>query len=445
MSRLQGATAVPTRLTWLLLRRGWDSPAGTLLPVAAFTAVTALTLTVVAGAWSFWRWDDDLAVAYQMLAGFAVVLLLMPLMALAGSAARLSARRRDQRLSTLRLLGATPWQVRVMSLLESSGLAALGAVAGVLVHLLAGPLVQQVPFRGEPIGAAYWLPVWTLLVAPLAVGLLAAVSAGISLQRVVVSPLGVRTRQPAPALSPVRVAVAVVVLTATFLALRAAGGLGVAVGIGILLGGFAASMAVLNLLGPWVVGVLARWSRRTARSPELLLAAAGTADAPKAVWRQVGAVPLLGFVSVVLGSGAALMIASDGHVSGPERFLPQDIRTGLLITVVVSFLVVACSVAVNAAAEVYDRADLYRSLHKLGMTPRSLQRSRSASVMVPLVWMTVLGTLAGALLAFPLVGMALLSDPVTVLVVLACVVAGVLVVAAALAGTRPVLASVLRP
>ena len=45
---------------------------------------------------------------YQALAVIALVLLVVPLVSLGGAAARLSARRRDDRLATLRLLGATP-------------------------------------------------------------------------------------------------------------------------------------------------------------------------------------------------------------------------------------------------------------------------------------------------------------------------------------------------
>ena len=48
--------------------------------------------------------------------------------ALGGSAARLSARRRDDRLASLRLLGATPRLVRTLTVVESTVLAAVGAI-----------------------------------------------------------------------------------------------------------------------------------------------------------------------------------------------------------------------------------------------------------------------------------------------------------------------------
>ncbi|MFE7651115.1 hypothetical protein, partial [Streptomyces phaeoluteigriseus] len=89
----------------LLLRPARGENSVLVLPVVAFGIVTTLVLTVIGGAQSFWRWSDDSAALYQALAGIALVLLVVPLMSLGGAAARLSARRRDERLSTLRQLG----------------------------------------------------------------------------------------------------------------------------------------------------------------------------------------------------------------------------------------------------------------------------------------------------------------------------------------------------
>ena len=100
-----------------------------LLPVVAFGLVTTLLLTVLAGALSFLRWRDELAFLYQLLAVLALILLVFPLLTLGGSAARLSARRRDDPLATLRLLGATPATVAGITIIESTALAAAGAVA----------------------------------------------------------------------------------------------------------------------------------------------------------------------------------------------------------------------------------------------------------------------------------------------------------------------------
>lgn len=219
-SRPTRSTAtVAWRLAWLLTRRPSQRTGTVALPVVAFASVTTLLLTVLAGAWSFLRWEDEVGFVYQLLAALALVLLVVPLVSLGGAAARLSARRRDDRLATLRLLGATPGLVRQITVIEAAGLALLGAVAGVVGYLGLGPLVSLIPFRGEPIGAAYWLPPLVVLAVVAGVGVLAALSAVVALRQVVISPLGVRTRHTPPPLHWVRAAGGLLVVAMAVVAL----------------------------------------------------------------------------------------------------------------------------------------------------------------------------------------------------------------------------------
>src|SRR5699024_9275921 len=106
-------------------------------------------LTVLGGARFFFTIEGDYGVFYQSLAALAVTLLLIPLLTLCGSAARLSARRRDQHLSTLRLLGAPTRTLTSMTVLESMLLAAGGTVLGVLGHVALAPLLGLLVFHGE--------------------------------------------------------------------------------------------------------------------------------------------------------------------------------------------------------------------------------------------------------------------------------------------------------
>lgn len=434
------SAAVPWRLTLLLTRPGGGRASALVLPVVAFGAVTTLLLTVLAGAWSFRQWDDNLAGLYQGLAAFALVLLVVPLVSLGGAAARLSARRRDDRLATLRLLGATPGTVRQVTVIEAVALALAGALAGVGGYLALGPAVQLIPFRGEPIGAAYWLPPLAVLGVVAVVGLLAAVSASVALRRVIVSPLGVRRRQPAPTPHWVRAAGAAVVVVGAVVALNSSYA-SQAVGIAVVLGAFAAALAVINLVGPWVIGRLARRRLSGARTADELLAARGIGDAPKAVWRQVSAAAMAAFVAVVAGSAVAMMAESS---NAEEAYLVADIRTGVLITLVAIFLMVAASTGVNQAADVLDRADLYGSLAKLGAPLEVMDRARTATVMVPVTRVVLGSALLSAVLVLPLAGAAVVVDPVTVGVVLACLALGVGLVRLAVAATGPLLRSVLR-
>ena len=63
---------------------------------------------------------------------------------------------------------------------------------------------------------------------------------------------------------------------------------------------------------------------------------------------------------------------------GPGQSFAGDIRTGILITIVVSFVMVACSAGVNQAAAVFDRADLYTSLDHLGMPRKTMDAAPTA-------------------------------------------------------------------
>ena len=85
------------RVAWLFARRGADDRSTVLLPVIAFAVSSLLLLVVAGGAQAFFSWRDGDAFIYQGLAVIALALLVVPLVGLGGSAARLSARRRDDR------------------------------------------------------------------------------------------------------------------------------------------------------------------------------------------------------------------------------------------------------------------------------------------------------------------------------------------------------------
>lgn len=140
----------------LLLRPAPGQNSVLALPVVAFAVVTMLVLTVIGGAQSFWGWTDEIAPLYQALAAIALVLLVVPLMSLGGAAARLSARRRDERLSTLRLLGVSPAGVTIATVAESVLVAAVGALAGVIGHVAISPLIGLIPFRAKHSGSQPW-------------------------------------------------------------------------------------------------------------------------------------------------------------------------------------------------------------------------------------------------------------------------------------------------
>ncbi|RXZ47370.1 permease [Agromyces fucosus] len=429
------------RVAWLLARPGTAGAAASLLPVTAFAIVTSLLLVVLGGAQSFWTWPDEIGVTYQALAVIALVLLVVPLASLGGAAARLSARRRDDRLATLRLLGATPATVSELAVLESVVLAAAGAVAGVVLYFLLVPLVALIPFRGEALGVdGVLLGVPALAAVFGGVVLLAAASAVLGLRQVVISPLGVRTKQDAPKLHWLRIVLGIAVIALAFLmmsVLQVAGS--VMIILGMLGAAFGGTIAVLNLIGPWVIRLVAQSQARRAKTPARLLAARSVLESPKAAWRQVSGVAMTSFMAVFAGTGIALLdsFGEAGDVESQQLF--ADIRTGILITVIGSFLMVASSVGVNQAAGILDRGELYRSLDMLGMPTPTMDAARRRAVMSPLR-ITALGSaVTAAVVMLPLTGAAIIVAPLSLAVIAGVLAAGIGVVWLGLLATKPML------
>lgn len=431
------------RILALLLRPAKGEIAVLALPVVAFGVVTAVVLTVVGGAQSFWTWTDDYAPVYQALTAIALVLLVVPLMNLGGAAARLSARRRDERLSTLRLLGVTPMGVSVATVIESVLVAAAGAFAGVVVHLATAPLVGLIPFRGTALGTdAVLLSPLSMLAVVTGVLLVAAGSAVLGLRRVIVSPLGVRLRTTASTVHWFRAVIGISVLALVFVLVKIFPSVaGLAVTITVLAALFAVALAVLNVIGPWILKVSASRQLRKAERADRLLAARLVLDSPKAAWRQVSGIAMASFMAVFAGTGVSLMnVMNSGDATDADAALAVDMRTGLVITLVASFLMVAASVGVNQAASVLDQRDLHRSLHHLGMPFDTVDSARRRAIMSPLLVTAIGSATCAAVLVFPLIGIALITAPESLLTIGAVLAVGIGIVWASTRATRPMLA-----
>src|SRR5690606_6297718 len=119
----------------------------------------------------------------------------------------------------------------------------------------------------------------------------------VGLRRVVVSPLGVANRQTPPGLKAIRVVVAVAALLAFPFVTRAAG-TQLAVGVTVMFLGL--GFLGLNLAGPWVVALIGRVTAATAGRPAKLLAGRRLMDDPRAAWRTVSGIALVGFVAGLL-------------------------------------------------------------------------------------------------------------------------------------------------
>lgn len=425
-------------LAWLLGKPTRERRAPMLLTAGAYALVSALVLTTIAGALSFNRIQNEMTGMYLMLAGLACVLLIVPLAVLGSAAARLSARSQDTRLSTVRLLGGTPGLVLRITVVESVIVALSGALAGIVLYAALAPVVGLIEFQGSAIGNAIWLNPGIIAMVVAGVVLVAALSAGFGMRKIIVSPLGVRNRvhTPKPRWIRALIVVALILLISqTFSMLSAFKDL--AVVIAVLLGGFALGLGALNLVGPWAVGLIGKAKLKKAETPHGLLAARMILENPAQAWRQVSGIAMTCFVAVVGGSGAAMMSTAGAESSpgSPDALLSSDVMTGIIITIAVSFISVACSTAITQAAATVDRAELYAGLNMLGMERSTMEKARVGSVMGPVIGVGVGAIIVSGVLVLPLASMAIIFAPLSVGLILGTLIAGVLAVRGAVALT----------
>lgn len=434
------------RLLPLFIRTRTVLSAQGILMAVAFAACSALFLTVAGGLWAFLQWDtasdeSGILATYKVLAGIATALLLVPAMTLGQAAANLAARSETDRLSGLSLLGASPRTITVLAVSRPVTVAVVGALAGVAGYFLLLLPVSMIPFQGEGLGYTQMvLPWWALLAAVAVLVVVSAASAVVGLRRLVVSPLGVRTRSLERRFPWVRLIAGVVGLGVAYVLvnlLQASQGLAMVVVC--LLLALVTALIVVDLLGVLFVRLVAHWGGQRAKTADRLIAARLVSDAPKQYWRQVSGLAMTSFIAVVAGTGVSLLVRIDDMdgISGPETFLAGDMRTGILLTLGIALLFITVSAVVNQTAQVHDRADTYRELHAAGMDESTVAAMTVRATMMPVVWVSALSAGLGLLLVLPLAGFALVMSPVTFLVMLSTVAIGILVLRGGLQLTRP--------
>ncbi|WP_341718510.1 FtsX-like permease family protein [Micromonospora sp. FIMYZ51] len=237
---------------------------------------------------------------------FAMLLLTIPVLALAGQCARLGAPARDRRLAAFRLAGATPGQVTWVAMLETGLASLLGTLAGLVTYLVGRALLHRPDANGQLALPTDVLPSGpALALVVLALPVVAAAATALLLRRVAATPLGVVRRvhrvgppRPWPALL-----IALGVLgAALFEPIRKASGdrLHVSVFLLLLAGVFAAVLGVVLGAG-WISHLAGRLLHRSARSPAQLLAARRLTEDPWAGSRIFAAL----LAALVFGAGAA--------------------------------------------------------------------------------------------------------------------------------------------
>lgn len=212
----------------LAKRTLWSSQA--ILPVLAFAASSALFLTVAGGVQALSTWLEHANVDHEMinlmgiqklymgLAWVAALVLIVPLFTLGASAARLSARRRDERLASLRLIGASTTLIVGLSVADALVYSLVGFVIGLLLYLVLIFPFGALHFMNVPLGAENMLlPVSVIFYCFLGCMVLAALSSLFGLAKVSISPLGVRTRAKAGSAGYIALGIGVVLVIAVMI------------------------------------------------------------------------------------------------------------------------------------------------------------------------------------------------------------------------------------
>lgn len=442
---------------WRLFHRpGSRGSAGhtSVLAIVAFAAATAIFLTVLGGVHGFiWRASPDhtvgcllndaacapgtraiwlkrlsdpsdpagIADGYVLLACFACVLLIVPFMALAGSAARLAASRRDARLAALRLAGATNSQVVKLTALDAAGQALVGALIGIVGYFLIMPLIMLLRFQNQ--GFTFeqlWVGSLTLVAVLAGVTVLALVSSLITLRRVAITPLGVTSRASEPLPSAWRVVIFVAVVAAAMFMFKnpeLLRGFGNVALYAMVFGFMFLCFALINLAGSWVVTARAKARARRPRNVATMIAMRRILDNPKRAWRNVSGIALAVFIAGITSIAGYVTVSSSSGDAGANdvgMIFARDIGTGGILTLVFAAVLAAVSSGVMQAGSVYDQAAEYRMLVLEGTDVATLNKARFEEVFTPLNTVVLVSGGCAMLLMLPLFAEAM-TAPATLL------------------------------
>ena len=372
-----------------------------------------------------------------MCAIIASVLLVPSAVGLGGSAARLSLARREKDLATMRLVGGTSGQVGSVAVLDVAAQSLLGALIGLGAHLAVTPVLTRLDFGISSFTVGdLLLPWWAYPVLVVALVLIAAGSAAVSLTGVILSPLGVARDSRVVRMSVIRVIIWAALILGFVVFMNVGGQLlgnaggGMAV-IAIMVLFVAAIVAGINVVGPFIVWITARTLARIAPTPSLLVGARRLAGDPRAGWRAVS-----GITFALVIAGFLTMMTTLSEASSPEESMMfVAMTTGGLLTLGISAVLAAVSTGVSQTARVIDQAPRLRAQHIAGAEVGQLHRARLAEIAVPVGLSSIIATGTALLVLTTFLGGAP-NDPMMAVQYLVCVLgAYALVILAVLVGS----------
>jgi hypothetical protein len=255
----------------------------------------------------------------------AAVGAMVPVAVFVSTATRMSAARRESRLAALRLVGATPNQVARLATIEALVATSTGALGGVVLFLLARPLVARIPLDNTT-----WWPEAISPPVPLAIAVLVAVqvvgAAGalVAMRRLTVTPLGVQRRSQPARPSAARVVPTGLAIVALLLAIAAYRSSDVPGEMALAAAGvaFAGIIAGIAYAGPWLTSLVGRALQRVPAGASTLLAARRLDDEPRGSFGAIAGVIMAVFVASAFFTFSAYTGAQAGLDTDPK------LRTG---------------------------------------------------------------------------------------------------------------------
>lgn len=424
-------------LAWTMARAGgW----GRLALLAGCSAAVSGLLLVAVALLGFNDTADEQLASFVQDGGtrggvvFAVLLLTLPPLLLLDQAVRLGSAHRDRRLAALRVVGATPGEVRRFGAIEVGIPTSVGAVLGIAVFavlraLLGGRQYDSggyfgsnfaiVPRTGPP-------SPWQMAMVVILVAVAGTVVGWWASRAVVTSPLGVTRRQSN---RPPRPWGLVLMLAAAVLASKAPSSdhseIFAFIAIALMVGAFV-------VLAPWVAFVIARRLVRRTDSAWALLAAQRIVAQPGAAGRAAAAI---GGISLVSGGvvGFVRYVRDSGNVEDSSYMAGAIL---VAVSLVIGLLVATGSMAVHSVESLMDRRREVAFLAASGMLEAELELAARKEITVVALPLAAAGSALGAA-TLSLMGDGSLAGLLTTLV-LGVGVTVVLVWLAAVAAVRAV-------
>jgi hypothetical protein len=333
-------------------------------------------------------------------------LLLIPTLVFIGMCTRVCAERRERRYATLRLIGATPRQVRTVAASET----ALATLAGTLLGLglfLVGraALAARAPADGRltlPVDEP--LPLLPTALFCLLIPALAGLVAVWAMRAVVVGPLGVarRHRRGRPSGWP-----AVLLLggpVSVLVADRTASGGGGGVG-GIVVAGAALTCLGLLFASAWLSSIAGKVTARVTGRPAALIAARRLEADPHGQSWAMSSVVLCAFFAGAAAVLRAETLDSQRNYGGGGDFYARAydlVNLGILLAAGVA----AAGLLVALAEGIIERRRSLAALVAAGTPVATLRGAVLLQGLLPLVPAILLATALGAGSVLSLVGIA---------------------------------------